>query len=58
MYHMSQIYQQEQSKVIKQTSLEIVAEALPQLYEIQSWLCKHKLKSIPIIAKQLKILFK
>ncbi len=50
----SQIYQQEQSKVIKQTSLEIVADALPQLYEIQSGLFKHKNKSIPIIPKTIE----
>ncbi len=48
-----QIYQEEQSNLIKKVQdLKIVAESIPQYYQVQSGLYKHKNKSIPVIPKK------
>ena len=47
-----EIYQEEQSQLIKKVKdLKLVANALPQYYQVQSGLYKHKNKSIPLIPK-------
>jgi hypothetical protein len=48
-----QIYQEEQNNLIKKVKdLKIVAESVPQYYQVQSGLYKHKKKSIPVIPKK------
>ncbi len=49
------MYQEEQSKVVSQMgSLELVAEVIPQLQEIQSTLTKHKRKLMPVIPETIE----
>ncbi len=47
-----QIFQNEQSKMIKKLQdMKVVAEAVPQFYNIQAGLYKHKAKTIPPVPK-------